>query len=54
MERVETELRLNENNILEFSNLEKNEEFPDAVTQEELLDEKKKTKRKIRFCQFKS
>ena len=34
LERIETELRLNENNILEFSNLEKNEEFPDAVTQE--------------------
>ena len=42
LERVETELELNENNILDFSNLEKNEEFPDAVTQEELLDKKKK------------
>ena len=41
MERIETEFGLNENNILEFSNLEKNEEFPDAVTQEEFLDEKK-------------
>jgi len=42
LERVETELELNENNILEFSNLEQNEEFPDSVTQEELLDEKKR------------
>ena len=41
LDRVETELGLNENNILEFSNLEKNEEFPDAVTQEELLDKKR-------------
>ena len=45
--RIETELRLNENNILEFSNLEKNEEFPDAVTQEELLDEKKRQREKL-------
>ena len=47
MDRVESELRLNENNILEFSNLEKNEEFPDAVTQEELLDEKKRAREKL-------
>ena len=32
LERIENELNLNENNILEFSNLELNEEFPDAVT----------------------
>ena len=42
LERIENELNLNENNILEFSNLELNEEFPDAVTQEELLDKKKR------------
>ena len=42
LERVETELELTENNILDYSNLDKNEEFPDAVTQEELLDEKKR------------
>ena len=30
-----------------FSNLEKNEEFPDAVTQEELLDEKKRMREKL-------
>ena len=47
LDRVETELGLNENNILEFSNLEKNEEFPDAVTQEELLDKKKRTREKL-------
>ncbi len=47
LDRVETELGLNENNILEFSNLEKNEEFPDAVTQEELLDEKKRIREKL-------
>jgi len=47
LERIQTDLRLNENNILEFSNLEKNEEFPDAVTQEELLDEKKRQREKL-------
>ncbi len=47
LDRVESELGLNENNILEFSNLEKNEEFPDAVAQEELLDEKKRTREKL-------
>ena len=47
LDRVESELELNENNILEFSNLEKNEEFPDAVTQEELLDKKKRTREKL-------
>ena len=41
LERVETELNLNENNILEFSNLNQVENLPDAVTQEELLDKKK-------------
>jgi len=47
LDRVETELELSENNILEFSNLEKNEEFPDAVAQEELLDEKKRSREKL-------
>ena len=42
LERIDTELNLNENNILEFSNLDQKDEFPDAVTQEELLDEKKR------------
>ncbi len=47
LERVQTELDLDESNILEFSNLEKNEEFPDAVTQEELLDAKKRDRDKL-------
>ena len=47
LERIETDLSLKEDNILEFSNLEKNEEFPDAVTQEELLDEKKRQREKL-------
>ncbi len=47
LERVETELNLNENNILEFSNLEENYEFPDTVTQEELLDAKKRNRDKL-------
>jgi len=47
LERVETELNLNENNILEFSNLNQVENLPDAVTQEELLDEKKREREKL-------
>ncbi len=47
LERVDTELNLSENNILEFSNLEKLEEFPDAVTQEEILDAKKREREKL-------
>ena len=47
LERVETELNLNENNILEFSNLSQIENLPDAVTQEELLDEKKREREKL-------
>jgi len=42
IERVESELKIQENNLLEFSNLEMSEEFPDTVTQEELLDKKKR------------
>ena len=47
LERIETELDLNENNILEFSNLEKEKDFPDSVTQEELLDSKKRERDKL-------
>ena len=47
LERVQTELNLNENNILEFSDLETNEKIPDAVTQEELLDAKKREREKL-------
>ena len=47
LERIVTELNLNEENLLNFSNLEKQEEFPDTVTQEELLDEKKRQREKL-------
>ena len=47
LERIETELNLNENNILEFSNLDQKDEFPDALTQEELLDKKKRLRDKL-------
>ena len=47
LERIDTELNLNEKNILEFSNLEKEDEFPDTVTQEELLDKKKREREKL-------
>ena len=47
LDRVKTELNLNEDNLLEFSNLELKEEFPDAVTQEEMLDAKKRNREKL-------
>jgi len=47
LERIETELNLNENNILEFSTLNQVEALPDTVTQEELLDEKKREREKL-------
>ncbi len=47
LDRVMTELNLNENNLLEYSNLEKEEEFPDTVSQEELLDKKKREREKL-------
>ncbi len=47
LERIDTELNLNENNILEYSNLDKEQEFPDAVSQEEMLDEKKREREKL-------
>ena len=47
LERVETELNLNENNILKFSNLNQIENLPDTVTQEEELDEKKRKREKL-------
>jgi chromosome segregation protein len=47
LERVSAELNLNEEKLLEFSNLEKEVEFPDVVTQEELLDEKKRQREKL-------
>ena len=47
LDRVEDELSLNEDNLLEFSNLEKEEEFPDSLTQEETLDAKKRERDKL-------
>ena len=47
LERVETELNLNEKNIFEFSNLNQVENLPDEVTQEEELDEKKREREKL-------
>ena len=47
LERVMTEINLEEDNLLKFSNLENEEEFPDTVTQEELLDEKKREREKL-------
>ena len=49
LERIETELNLNENNILEFSNLnqDQTENLPDSVAQEEQLDAKKREREKL-------
>jgi chromosome segregation protein len=47
LDRVQTELNINENNILENSNLNDVEELPDSVTQEEVLDKKKREREKI-------
>ncbi len=47
LERIQTELNLNEKNLLEFSNLEKEDEFPDTVSQEELLDARKRDREKL-------
>jgi len=47
LERVNTELNLKENNILENSNLNGVEELPDAIAQEESLDKKKRDRDKL-------
>ena len=47
LDRVKTELNLKEGSLLEFSSLEKEKEFPDTITQEELLDEKKREREKL-------
>ena len=47
LDRVMSELNLKEDNLLEFSNLEKEDKFPDAVAQEELLDKKKREREKL-------
>ena len=47
LERVSSELNLDENDILENSNLNGVEELPDSVAQEEALDEKKREREKL-------
>ena len=47
LERVSTELNLKEEEILNFSNLKDASEYPDTVTQEELLDERKREREKL-------
>jgi Chromosome segregation ATPases len=47
LERIDTELNINENNLLEFSGLKESENLPDAVEQEELLDAKKRDREKL-------
>ena len=47
LERINTELNLNENNILLNSNLNIELDLPDAVAQEEQLDEKKRMREKL-------
>jgi chromosome segregation protein len=47
LDRVSTELNLNENDILENSNLNGLEKLPDAISQEENLDKKKREREKL-------
>jgi chromosome segregation protein len=47
LDRIDSELNLNENNVLENSNLNGTEELPDAVEQEEKLDAKKRDREKL-------
>ena len=47
IDRINSELNLSEENILENSNLFGVEEFPDAVNQEDLLDKKKQEREKL-------
>ena len=47
LERVQSELNLVENNILENSNLNGVEELQDSITQEEKLDKKKREREKL-------
>jgi chromosome segregation protein len=47
LERIFTELNLDENNILENSDLNQTSQLPDAVTQEEKLDAKKRDRDKL-------
>ncbi len=47
IDRIDSELNLKEENILENSNLFGKEELPDAVNQEDLLDKKKQEREKL-------
>ncbi len=47
IDRINSELNLTEDNILENSNLYDVEELPDAVNQEDLLDKKKQEREKL-------
>ena len=47
LERVQDELNIDENNLLNFSNLKDLGNYPDSLTQEELLDEKKRERDKL-------
>ena len=47
VDRISSELNLKEDNILENSNLFGEEELPDAVNQEDLLDKKKQEREKL-------
>ena len=47
VDRINSELSLSEENILENSNLFGKEELPDAVNQEDLLDKKKQEREKL-------
>ena len=47
LDRIKSELNLSEENILENSNLNGIEEYPDAVNQEDLLDKKKQEREKL-------
>ena len=47
VDRINSELNLDEENILESSNLFGKEELPDAVNQEDLLDKKKQEREKL-------
>ena len=47
LDRIRNELELNEESLLNFSNLSSEKELPDALTQEELLDQKKREREKL-------
>ena len=47
IDRIDSELNLTEENILENSNLNGKEDFQDAVNQEDLLDKKKQEREKL-------